>query len=759
MTTSRSYGIPPKYKEGGVQFRAVHVRDITERKQAEEALKASEEKYRNIIETIADGYYEVDLAGNLTFFNEELAKVYGYPKEGLRGMNNRVYTDAENAKKMYQAFNRVFRTGEPDKGLRFEIITSEKTRKNMESSITLIRDASGNPVGFRGIARDISDLIQAQRELKESEERYRTIIETIEDGYYEVDLTGNLTFFNDAMARINGYPREEMMGMHARDYTDAENVELLNRKFIQVYRTRTPSKGISYEVITKNGERKNVETSVSLIRDPSGKPIGFRGIAREITDVIQTQRALKESEERYRTIIETIEDGYYEVNLTGNLTYFNDTMVRIHEYPRAELLGMNNRQYTDAENAKILFKVFNQVYRTGEPSKGTHYEIITKNGGRKNLESSVSLIRDAIGNPIGFRGIVRDVTELRQAQNALKTSEERFRISAQSSNDFIYEWDLESGQVDWFGKAVERLGDLLGEIPDTNVAFVNKIYPEDLERTTEAVRRHLKQGGPHLEEYRLVGKDGNIIHVKSAGMCLRNEAGRGYKWIGALSDITERKRAEEELKESLDKLHKAVGGIIQAMALTVGSRDPYTAGHQQRVSNLARAIAQEMGLSKDQVEAIRMAGVVHDLGKISVPAEILSKPTKLSDLEFSLIKGHSQTSYEILKDIEFPWPIADIALQHHERMNGSGYPSGLKGEEILIEAQVLMVADVVEAIASHRPYRPALGIEVALDEISKHKGKLYTPAAVDACLRLFREKGFKFLKIKSVDGRISPISQ
>ncbi|OGP49486.1 MAG: hypothetical protein A2Y79_09270 [Deltaproteobacteria bacterium RBG_13_43_22] len=846
-----------------------YIRNVTRRKQVEDALKASEERYRTIIETIADGYYEVDLAGNLTFFNKALAKTFSYPENELMGMNNRQYTDAENAKKMYQAFNRVYSTGEPAEGVRIETFTKNKTRRNLEISISLIRDTSGKPLGFRGIARDISDLIWIQNELQASEERYRTIIETIEDGYYEVDLKGKLTFFNDAMGRINGYSREEMMGMHGRDYTDAENAELLDREFSRVYRTRTPSKGILYEVITKNGERKNIETSVSLIRDHSGKPIGFRGIARDITDLIRTQEAfraseeryrtiietiedayyendlagtltffndamarvlgytsselkgmnnraytdtenakimyqafnrvyhsgeptrgiryevitkngekrnvetsislirdtsgnsvgfrgisrditdliqiqeaLRKSEERYRTIIETIEDGYFEVDLKGNLTYFNDTMVRIHEYSREELLGMNNRQYTDAENAEILFKAFNQVYRTGESSKGTNYEIITKTGGRKNLESSVTLIRNLQGNPIGFRGIVRDVTELRQAQKALISSEERFRIAAESTNDFIYEWNLETGQVDWFGKAVDRLGDILGELPLTNAAFVKKINPEDLERITEAVRRHLRQGEPHMEEYRLIGKDGNIIYVKSAGMSLRNEEGRAYKWIGTLSDITERKKNEEELKQSFEKVRKAMGGIIQAMALTVESKDPYTAGHQQRVSSLARTIAQEMGLSKDRVEAIRLAGVVHDLGKISVPAEILSKPTKLSDLEFSLIKVHPQTSYDILKDIDFPWPIAEIALQHHERMNGSGYPAGLKGEEIMVEAQVLMVADVVEAIASHRPYRPAFGIDVALEEISKNKGKLYDPATVEACLRLFKEKGF-----------------
>ncbi len=212
---------------------------------------------------------------------------------------------------------------------------------------------------------------------------------------------------------------------------------------------------------------------------------------------------------------------------------------------------------------------------------------------------------------------------------------------------------------------------------------------------------------------------------------------------GMAHDVTERMQAEKEVRETLKKLRSAMGGIIQAMALTVESRDPYTAGHQKRVSNLARSIAQEIGMSKDQIEAVRMAGLVHDLGKISVPSEILSKPSRLSDLEFKLLEGHPQTSYDILKDIDFPWPIARIVLQHHERMDGSGYPAGLKGDEILIEAKVIMVADVVEAIASHRPYRPAYGIDVALDEIEKNKGILYDPEVVDACLRLFREKGFK----------------
>lgn len=206
----------------------------------------------------------------------------------------------------------------------------------------------------------------------------------------------------------------------------------------------------------------------------------------------------------------------------------------------------------------------------------------------------------------------------------------------------------------------------------------------------------------------------------------------------------ERKRMQQETQHTMDKLRKALGGIVQAMALTVEKRDPYTAGHQQRVAHLARAIAKEMGLSTEVIDAIRIAGLIHDLGKISVPVEILSKPGAINGNEFGIIKSHPQIGYDILKEIEFPFSIAQIVLQHHERMDGSGYPLGLSGEAILQEARILGVADVVEAMASHRPYRPALGIDVALEEILRNKDTIYDPEVADACLKLFREKGFKF---------------
>ena len=276
-------------------------------------------------------------------------------------------------------------------------------------------------------------------------------------------------------------------------------------------------------------------------------------------------------------------------------------------------------------------------------------------------------------------------------------------------------------------------------------------------QTTQAVKRYTEQsyaafkvrrekrrlGEDESSEYEIdiVIKDGEVRHLQAWRKRVLWNDKEHYQVI--YRDITERKKAEEQLRESLEQLRRAVQATIQVLVLAVEIKDPYTAGHQRRMTDLARTIATEMGLPPEKIEGLRMAGVIHDIGKITLPVEILSKPKKLSDIELSLIREHARLGYEILKDVESPWPLAEIVLQHHERMDGSGYPRGLKGKEILIEARILAVTDVVEAMASHRPYRPALGIDATLEEIEKNRGLLYDSHAVDTCLRLFREKGYQ----------------
>jgi PAS domain S-box-containing protein/putative nucleotidyltransferase with HDIG domain len=270
------------------------------------------------------------------------------------------------------------------------------------------------------------------------------------------------------------------------------------------------------------------------------------------------------------------------------------------------------------------------------------------------------------------------------------------------------------------------------------------VYPDDIPMVRRYHRGRVRgKNVPSKYECRGMRKDGSTISIEVNAVPLRENGGivgtRSYIW-----DITDRKQAEEEKQNIYEKLRKALEETVNALSSAVETRDPYTAGHQQRVANLASAIARAMNLSEAQVEGIRMAGVVHDVGKIRVPAEILSKPGAIDEIDFSIIKSHPQIGFNILRKIEFPYLVGQIILQHHERLNGSGYPVGLSGEKILLEARILAVADVVEAMASHRPYRPALGVGKALKEISRNKGVLYDPKVVDSCLKLFQKKKFRF---------------
>ena len=468
-------------------------------------------------------------------------------------------------------------------------------------------------------------------------------------------------------------------------------------------------------------------------------------VANTLAGIIKRKRAeeeLKESKERAWTIIENIQEGYYEVDLAGNYTFFNPSMSKILGYTKEEMMGMNYRLYMDEETTKKIFHDFNEVYRTGISSK-VDYEQIKKDGSKMYVETSVALMRDSYGQPTGFRGLVRDITERKRAEEALKESEEKYRSIVENAQEGIYRTTPEGRFI-----TVNRaMADMLGyDSPEeliasfTDIAHQLYVNPDDRTKLRRMVGEHGSVKGFETQFYR---KDGNCIWVSIIIRAVHDTTGRILYYEGINEDITTRKQAEDERKQSFERLRRALRATIEAVAMTVETRDPYTAGHQRRVSDLARAIATEMGLSLERIDGIRMVGTIHDIGKLCIPSEILSNPTKLTNIEFALIKEHSRKGYEILKNVESPWPLAEIVYQHHERMDGSGYPRNLKGDDILVEARILAVADVVESMASHRPYRPALGIDAALAEIEKNRGILYDNNVVDACLRLFREKGFR----------------
>lgn len=301
--------------------------------------------------------------------------------------------------------------------------------------------------------------------------------------------------------------------------------------------------------------------------------------------------------------------------------------------------------------------------------------------------------------------------------------------------------DLPGHKVRWSAEASRLLGESTG-VPFDRDAFLERVHPEDRAAVDRAWQETLA-GKPLDLEHRVgVGTEKTRwVHTRADPEFAAD--GTLRRIVGTVQDISERKRAEDEIRHYTSQLEQAMRGTIGVINAIGEVRDPYTHGHERRVGEIAAAIGAEMGLDTNRVEGIRIAGYMHDVGKIGVPAEILSKPSKLSRIEYELVKSHAERGYEILKSFEFPWPVADFAWQHHERLDGSGYPRGLKGDAILLDARILAIADVVEAMSSHRPYRPGLGIEPALAEISKGAGTLYDPQAVAACLRLFHDKGYR----------------
>jgi PAS domain S-box-containing protein/putative nucleotidyltransferase with HDIG domain len=319
----------------------------------------------------------------------------------------------------------------------------------------------------------------------------------------------------------------------------------------------------------------------------------------------------------------------------------------------------------------------------------------------------------------------------------------RYILDSPSPISVMYT-DMERNILYWNKGAERMFGYKAEEVVSRQK--IDILYPDDTtHNAVEDVRLSMLESKEEVEcEIKEVTKDGRKIWVNLICAPRFDEAGNVIGILGIGEDISERRQTKQELQESFEKLHKTMDAMVNALASTVTIRDPYTANHQKKVTQLACAIAEEMGLTDQQVEWIRMAASVHDIGKINVPIEFLSKPGSLNDIEYDMVKTHPHVGYEILKMIEFPWTMVQAVLQHHERMDGSGYPQGLKGDEILLEARILGVADVVDAISSHRPYRAAFDIEKALEEIEKNKGIFYDSHVVDACLKLFKEKGFSF---------------
>jgi PAS domain S-box-containing protein len=454
----------------------------------------------------------------------------------------------------------------------------------------------------------------------------------------------------------------------------------------------------------------------------------------------QADEALRVLLERYRQLWENANEAIL-VAQDGRLKFVNPMACEVTGYSEEELASLPFVDLIHPDDREIVVKSYLKRLKLETPANRYVFRVVTKEGTIKWVEIGAALIEWE--DRLATLSLLTDITSRKQSDEALRESEEKYRNLFENAVEGIFRTSPE-GRFLIANPALARIygygspEEMIGSITD----LAGQVYadPEERQAFTRAIEEEGEVKGYELQ---LKRKDGSGLCVSMNARVVRDEAGKILYYEGLAEDITPRKKSEEKLRDTLESLRSALRTTIQVMVAAVETRDPYTAGHQKRVTDLAGTLAQELGLAQETIEGIRMAGSIHDLGKISVPAEILSKPTKLTEIEFALIKAHSQYGYEILKDVESPWPLADMVLQHHERMDGSGYPQGLKGEAILLEARILAVADVVESISAHRPYRPGHGIETALKEIEHKAGVLYDRAVAEVCLHLFREKGYK----------------
>ena len=715
--------------------------------QTEGKLQASEERFRLLCEAAEEGIIVHD-NGIIIEANQAMARMFGYELSELIGKNAEVGVTSESWKVILD--NAAAGYDKP-----YEITGVRK------DGSTFICSVVGKPYKYQGrslrvaLFRDVTERKKAEELLQKSEARYRLLADNMTEHVWLMDLNLQTTYISPSVEKIYGYTWKEMLKLPFKKILTAESLQkakaILSSEISNAL-ANPPHHDYKFllelECRHKDGHLFCIEDTISFIQDENGKPLSLLGETRDITERKLAEESLRKSEAQYRLLADHMKDQVWIMDLDLKITYISPSVERLMGYTLEEIRKLSLDKILTATSLQTAIDFFSvEMPRAlAAPSdyilnRSLELEFIRKNGQTIWGETSFSFIRDENGNPLSVLGESRNITERKKMEESLQKSEENFRHSLDDSPLGVHISTIE-GETIYANRAILDIYgyDSLEELK--YIQLKERYTPQSFaEFQIRKAKRVKGEFGPSEYEINIVRKDGEIRHL----YVFRKEIfwnGRKQSQV-IYQDITLRRQAEEKLSATLENLRRSIRVTIQVLGTASEARDPYTAGHQKRVANLARAIATEMKLPHDKIEAIRMAAAIHDIGKISVPSEILCKPSMLTNLEFSIIKAHPEQSYEIIKDVESPWPLADIVRQHHERMDGSGYPLGLKNKDILIEARILAVADVVEAMMSYRPYRPALGVEIALAEIENNTGTLYDRDAVDACLRLFRVKNYQ----------------
>ncbi|MGC9323454.1 MAG: PAS domain S-box protein [Desulfomonilia bacterium] len=551
-------------EEMQIETRAARLKELEEElrqtneahRKIEEELRTEKERYRSILENIEEAYFEVDLKGTLTFFNLAATRYMEYTQEELLGMNFRDFMDAENAKNVYQTFHSVYLTGEPTKAFDWELVTKHGEKMFVEASVALLKNEDGTPVGFKGVVRDVTERKRSEEALRRSEEKYRGILKNMEEAYLELDLSGDFTFFNDAACRILGYDRDEMMGMNYRAYTSPETADRLYEVFHRVFETGNSEFLVDYEVICKDGTVKINEMTAGLLRDARGRGIGFRGVARDITERRKTDRALRESEKRYRMLAENVHDVIWTMDLDLRFTFVSPSIERFAGYRPGEMVGNSLGDFLTSSSYRMCSDILTEELaqeKMGEAidpfrSRTAELELIGTDGEILSIEMTATFIRDEDGNPTEILGIARDITEWVQAREEIRKTNQRLSTLIQAIPDIVYFKDAQGRNLT-VNKAYEVLAgvaqrDVIGKTD-------HDVLPAELARQCAMSDTEVKEARAALRfEEEMVSRDGKHLFFDTIKAPIFDDRGRFMGLVGVSRDITERKQAEDALRDS-----------------------------------------------------------------------------------------------------------------------------------------------------------------------------------------------------------------
>ena len=761
--------------------------DITQRKLAEQKLLEEKVFSDTLIQNLPDLFYVLDQQGNFLRWSDHTADLLGLTPEQMLKTNALAFVHEDDKAYLAQKLQEAFETGSAQAAAR---VAALRGIRYYTFSASRIETRFGT--NLLGIGIDITERKLAADMLHESEERLRAIVEGAVDGIALADTeTQRISSANPAMCRMLGYSKEELEQLRITDIHPQEGLPYVLEQFAKQLRDEIQ---VAEDMPIKRKDGSVFYADINSSRVTLHGKDYLLGIFRDISERKQTEAQLRESETAYRTLAQNLPGLVYRVFVreSANMEFFNDMLLPLtgcteDELTTGEICSIESLIFEE-DRPRVIARVKDALARN--QAFLVDYRLRHKNGDLRWMAEHGMPVYGDDGKPLYIDGVIFDITErklhedeMHKVNRALSLLSECNTLLVHATNEQdiladICRLTVQTGGylMAWVGFAehdenktvrpVARSGYEEGYLDNVKITWDDS----DLGRGPTGTA--IKTGQTVINQHILTNPamkpwlDAALRRGYQASIALPLIAGE--QAFGALTiysvdpdaftpeevtlleemanDLaygitTLRTRKEHEQHAVI--LRQSLEQSIQTVAATVETRDPYTAGHQRRVAELATAIAQEMGLPEEQINGLHLAATIHDLGKIHIPAEILSKPGRLSPIEFELIKTHPQEGYNILKDVKFPWPIADTILQHHERLDGSGYPQGLKDGKIILEAKILAVADVVEAITSHRPYRPGFGLDAALEEIELNRDKLYDAQVADACLRLFRERGYQ----------------